>query len=91
LTTFDKDILGVPAAALLLGASPKVHKKEDSLFWKLGEPIFDTAREWLQSVSKMAAKDLESKQIEATHEGPFAKMDQKLQTLKDKPRRKHKT
>ncbi len=58
LLAFDKEILGVnpatPPARLLSGgdyaavtltSSLKVHKKQDSLFWSLGEPVFNKIRD----------------------------------------------
>ena len=102
LLAFDKDILGVtPAPARLMSqqASPDharsssliVHKNRDSLFWKVGEPLFNTVRDAFAKSAEMAREDLESREAEANQKGPIQKMEEKLDRLVNQPRRKYKT
>ena len=86
-----------PAAAVA-GASTalhathlRVHKKEDSLFWSVGEPIFDKVRDFLAQSADMAREDLLSREIEAKEKGPIQKMDEYLDSLVNQPRKKYKT
>ena len=55
---------GTAGGIASLGAGIKVHKKEDSLFWKFGEPIFDTVRDVFTKSADMAREDLERRQWE---------------------------
>jgi hypothetical protein len=68
-----------------------VHKKEDSLFWSVGEPIFDKVRDFLAQSADMAREDLLSREIEAKEKGPIQKMDEYLDSLVNQPRKKYKT
>ena len=97
LLAFDKDILGVTPAPTRLLANPAlsssliVHKNRDSLFWKIGEPIFNTVRDVFTKSAEMAREDLESREAEANKKGPIQKMGDKLDSMVNQPRRKYKT
>jgi hypothetical protein len=105
LLAFDKDILGVtPAPARLMSqqasalladharsSSLIVHKNRDSLFCKVGEPLFNTVRDAFTKSAEMAREDLESREAEANQKGPIQKMEEKLDRLVNQPRRKYKT
>jgi hypothetical protein len=105
LMAFDKEILGVTptppparllsksdyAAATLMSSSLKVHKKADSLFWYLGEPVFNKIRDAFTESANMARDDLQRREIEALSKGPIAKMDQKIEEIINHPRKKYKT
>ena len=97
---FNKDILGVTPARLLSPqgvqyasfSSPlKVHKKPGSLFWALGEPIFNILRDAFTNSANMAWEDLQLRELEAELLGPLGKMDQKLAEVVNVPRKKYKT
>lgn len=75
---FNKDILGVTPARLLsespdhylstygsLSSPLKVHKKSDSLFWQLGEPIFNGVRDAFTHSANMALEDFKLRELEA--------------------------
>ena len=68
-----------------------VHKNRDSLFWKVGEPLFNTVRDAFAKSAEMAREDLESREAEANQKGPIQKMEEKLDRLINQPRRKYKT
>ena len=75
----------------VLSSSLIVHKNRDSLFWKIGEPLFNTVRDALTKSAKMAREDLESRETEANQKGPIQKMEEKLDRMVNQPRRKYKT
>jgi hypothetical protein len=68
-----------------------VHKNRDSLFWKIGEPLFNTVRDLFTKSAEMAREDLESRESEANQKGPIQKMEEKLDRMVNQPRRKYKT
>ena len=81
-----------PLLALSALSSPlMVHKNRDSLFWKVGEPLFNTVRDAFAKSAEMAREDLESREAEANQKGPIQKMEEKLDRLVNQPRRKYKT
>jgi len=81
-----------PLLALSALSSPlMVHKNRDSLFWKVGEPLFNTVRDAFAKSAEMAREDLESREAEANQKGPIQKMEDKLDRLVNQPRRKYKT
>jgi len=81
-----------PLIALSALSSPlMVHKNRDSLFWKVGEPLFNTVRDAFAKSAEMAREDLESREGETNQKGPIQKMEEKLDRLVNQPRRKYKT
>jgi hypothetical protein len=80
-------LLALPA----LSSSLIVHKNRDSLFWKIGEPLFNTVRDAFTKSAEMAREDLESRETEANQKGPIQKMEEKLDSMVNQPRRKYKT
>ena len=81
-----------PLLALSALSSPlMVHKNRDSLFWKVGEPLFNTVRDAFAKSAEMAREDLESREAEANQKGPIQKMEEKLDRLVNQPRRKYNT
>jgi hypothetical protein len=49
----------------------RVHKKQDSLFWTVGEPLFDMVRDFFAKSAEMAREDLSKREAEAEEKGPF--------------------
>lgn len=88
LLAFDKDILGTPVSLrsehLLEGsrfgpaANLKVHKKHDSLFWSVGEPIFNAVRDAFTASAKMAREDLMQVEKALDEKGPLRKLEEDL-------------
>jgi hypothetical protein len=68
-----------------------VRKKSDSLFWKLGEPLFNTVRDAFTKSAEMAQEDLERREREANQPGPLAQMDRKISEIANPNRKKYKT
>ena len=86
MSQVSSPFLAVPALSSVI-----VHKNRDSLFWKVGEPLFNMLRDAFAKSAEMAREDLEKREAETNQKGPIQKMDEKLDRMVNQPRRKYKT
>lgn len=71
----------------------KVHKKQDSLFWSVGEPIFNAFRDAFTASARMAREDLIQAEKAMDAKGPLKKLEEELdqRLVVNQQRKKFKT